>query len=158
MTSCSWLLAAALLFGAACSSSSEPAPASSNKKAPDQADSTRLQEGTVEVWTIKFPVRTTVIKQTSNAVSLQMPYPMEWVLNYLRERFTITSSDLGPRTTVFHKARLTNGNPGLFEITVKRHGSVTKIDMIATHDPSQKPLPAGSAAQAPPTSPPAAPN
>jgi len=134
------------IFGFVACGDQAPPETHSTKKAPDQADVPGLKEGPLVAFGIHFPFRTTVARQTSNAITVEIPYPMEDVSNYFRARLTPKAVDVGPRRTIFHESRLVGDKPGLFEVIISRESNETKVTMVAKRDPSEKPPPASTIA------------
>ncbi len=132
------LIVACAVGLSACGNKGEPKPG--QKKAPDQADSVRaLAEGPDAIFGLKLPPGSTIVRSGVDSNSVQVPHPMDAVTNYLRARLEAKSVDVGPRSTVFRRAKLVDGTPGILEVTVTRAGSGTKLSILRRYDPKLDP-------------------
>lgn len=121
------VLVCALLVGATaaltgCGGDKVPEPAASASARVDDIDPDTLPEGTLELFGIRFPAKSSTLTTMSDYAVVKVPFPAEKVANYLTERVESKSVDVGPTATVYSGAvpKGSAGGTAPLTIIVKR--------------------------------------
>lgn len=95
---------------------------------PDQVEPDALVEGSIEAFGVKMPKDSVVQEETPSRISVVVPYSIERVATYFRERLSADSVDVGPRRTIFENARLKGVAGGVpANVSVNRNGTSTLV-------------------------------
>jgi hypothetical protein len=143
--------ALSLLLLAACSSKvdEQVLPAASSAPPADTTDPNSLVEGEAEIFGMRLPSRASVNRRTPLAAGAQIPWQFDRVANYFRERVDAEAVEVGPRNTIFRRAKI-KGDPSgdTYNIVVKRTGHTAEVafrkEMRRNGDaPTEDPTPGG---------------
>lgn len=102
--------------------------AASSAPPADSMDPNSLVEGEAEIFGLRLPTRASVNRRTQLSASAQIPWQFDRVANYFRERLEAEDVEVGPRNTIFRRAKI-KGDPSgeIFNVVVKRTGHTAEV-------------------------------
>jgi hypothetical protein len=93
-------------------------------------DPSGLLEGPTVIDGLRLPFRSIVKRQSSISTEVEIPFPLEQVSTYVRNRLQAERVQVGPSQTMFENATVLGANDKPLDITVRRMTNGTTMTIL----------------------------